>query len=388
MDFSFPYLRTKFIQYFHEEQAFYIKEQYERVQDLLFDISDHVANNAINLLAEAAIYYPNDYGADWLLKIANFAKYIIKSKLLFERVSKLIFQMQIILEPVQSQRILKRFLDTLIAQERSYVFEITLYLINEQLHSNFLANRINLLKQLLDWLKQVLDQGSKEQKADAYDVLERLLAQRDSHEYIYDILGILKAWLPEPERPPEKYSPSNQAALLLLVSYCAETIERLPIENYGCWPSKYPLFKSIRNDSDVDSSLNLLVSWLFQPRGNQGLAINYVFSDEDAIQFIGFLIAEWFTILYGLKEDQLSPEASKLADSLLRQAIIVSRRLEQKRLIEFWTLLAKIYLEKAAISAQSAIHNKSKREFVYRRKLVKELRERFKALQQEILTVR
>ncbi len=387
VDFSLPNLRKEFIQYFHKEQAFYIEEQYKCVQELLFDVSEHVAKSAINLLAEAANYYPNNYGSRWLSDITAVAE-DINSALLFERVSKLIFEMQIILEPAQSERIIKKFLDDLLEQEKNYVFGITLYLVYRQLHSNFLLPKINSLKQLLDWLKQVLDQGNKEQKSSAYSVLEDLLAQRDSDEYIYDILRILKAWLPESERPIEKYSPSNQAAILLLVNYCGETIKKIPTEQYGCWPSKYPLFASMHNDSDIDSSLNLLASWLFQPSINQGLAINYVFPDKmDAIGFIGFMIAEWVTILYGLQEDKLKPEASKLADSLLRQIVIVAERSEQKGLTEFWASLAKVYLEKATNSANNQNQSKQeKQELVNRRKLVKKLRDGFKALQQEFST--
>jgi len=380
VDFSSPDLRTKFIQYFRKEQAFYIEEQYKHVQELLFDVSEHVANSAIYLLGEAATYYPNDYGVDWLLRITSTAE-DINSVLLFARVSKLIFEMQIILEPVQSERIIKRFLDVLLEREKNYVFGISFYLIYRQLYSNS-PSKINSLKHLLDWLKQVLDKGNKEQKAEAYSVLETLLAQKNSHEYIYDILRILKAWLPESERATEKYSSSNQTAILLLVSYCGETINTIPTEKYGIWPSEYPLFTSMHNDSDVDSSLNLLVSWLFHPSANQGLAINYVFPDEmDAIGFIGFMIAQWFTILYGLQEDKPEPEASKLAKSLLEQIVIVAERSKQKRLTEFWASLAEVYLKEAANYAQSNADKQLKREFVCRRKLVKELINSFKALQ-------
>jgi hypothetical protein len=392
VEFSSSYLRTKCIKYFQDEQALYLEGQYKIIQEFLFDTSDHVANNAINLLAEAAIYYPNDYGAEWLLWITATAE-AIESELLFERVSKLIFQMQIILEPEKVQQTIKTFLNNLLSQEKDCVFGIILCLINKQLYSNFLANKINSLKQLFDCLKQVLDRGNKKQKADAYNVVERILTQRGSHKYIYDILGILKDWLPEAERSHENYSPSNQAALLLIVSYCDETTNKLSTEKYGCWPSKYPLFKSICNDlendsTSTDTSLNILVSLLFQPSVNQKLSIGYVLPDEiDAIQFIGFLIAEWFTILYGLQEGKLKPEASKLAKRLLHQVVIVARRLEQKQLNEFWGVLANLYLEEAANYAQSGKNNQDKRELVCRRKLVKELRNCFKVLQQETSTV-
>jgi hypothetical protein len=392
VDFSSSYLRTKCVKYFHEEQALYIEEQYKTIQEFLFDTSEHIANSAINLLAEAAIYYPNDYGAEWLLYITATAE-AIESELLFERVSKLIFHMQIILEPAKAQQIIKTFLNYLLSQEKDYVFGIILYLINKQLYSSFLTNKIDSLKQLFDWLKQVLDRENKDRKADAYSVLERLLTQRGSHNYIYDVLGILKDWLPNPDRSHGNYSPSNQAALLLIVSYCDETISKLSIDKYGDWPSKYPLFTSIYNDSNnavtlADTSLNILVSLLFQPSVNQKLAISYALPDEmDAIQFIGYLIAEWFAILHGLQEDKLNLEASKLARSLLYQVVIVSKRLEQKQLNEFWGVLANLYLEEAANYAQSGTNNQDKRELVCRRKLVKELRNCFKALQQEMLTV-
>lgn len=416
IDFSLPYLRSELKTYFEEKQFVYVAERLKQVPLLLFEDSENVADRAIDLLAKAAVDYPSVYEAEWLLKITEAIENINDERL-FKRLSKLICQMQIWLDTSQSKQIIDKFFDRLLAAERRYAFGIVLHLIFRHLCSTWLFNRIDLSKQLVDWLKQVLDERQQENesdrkqqnKVDVYEILQILLWQEKSSIYIYDLLEILKDWLPKKEISSEEYSSSNEVALFLLENYCQETVSDLNYNDYGQWPSTYPLFTSFSEDSDSTCRLKLsiLASWLFysDTDANSGknrdrnLALRYVL-DIEPIDWIGIFIAEWYTILCGQRNDSkkipvLSASskdtfkltASEVADHLLQQVILASEPSEQRRLNEYWTILANAYLDEAEKCANSG-EEQLKKDFVFRRKLVKDLRKRFQALQKETLAVK
>jgi uncharacterized protein YlxW (UPF0749 family) len=64
--------------------------------------------------------------------------------------------------------------------------------------------------------------------------------------------------------------------------------------------------------------------------------------------------------------------------------IFASEPLEQKRLNEYWARLANAYLDEAEKYSKSG-EEQLKKECVLRRKLVRDLRQRFQHLQREIL---
>jgi hypothetical protein len=317
-----------------------------------------------------------------------------------------------LLEPSKSKQLIETFFNRLLLAERRYAFGIVLHLIFRYLCSTWLFNRIELSKHLLNWLKQVLDEEIEQSnehdkiqqnKNDVYDVLYTLLEQEKSSDYIYDFLEIFKDWLPEKETSPEDYTSSNQLALSLIAVYYQETISNLNSSDYGKWPSNYPLFASFADDSDSRCNLKLgiLASWLFYSDSDTTLGKNrernlifqYVLNIQ-AIDWIGFLIAEWFIILYGQNNDRQknndrqnisSLTTSDVANSLLKQTIFASEPLEQKRLNEYWARLANAYLDEAEKYSKSG-EEQLKKECVLRRKLVRDLRQRFQHLQREILT--
>lgn len=426
IDFSLPYLRSELKTYFREEQPLYVAERLKKVPQLLFDNSENVADRAINLLAEAAVDYPDAYEAEWLLRVREAVENINDERL-FKRLSKLIYQMQTWLDPSKSEQMITTFFDRLLLAERHYAFGIVLHLIFRHLCSSWLFNRIELSQQLLDWLKQVLDKSDqlddnkkRENIDNVYAVLETLLWQEEkTSSYIYDLLEILKDWLPEKGISSEDYSSSNQVALFLLATYCEQTLFVLEPNDYGKWPSPYPLFTSLSQDISQDISqdsedsnsacslkLNILVSWLFHSdtdtnsskNRERNLAFGSVLTIK-AIDWIGFLIGEWFAILCGQRNDSKNRSASAdsskdtpkpseaAADNLIRQIILLSEPSEQKGLNECWANLANAYLDEAEKCANSG-EESLKQELVFRRKLVKDLRKRFQALQKETLAVK
>lgn len=406
INFYPPELREDFLKYFENEQTFYFEEQLQRTQELylLLDNSEEVADNAINVSVKAAVYYPNNYAEDWLIelfvKIAKEDKK--KQDILLKRLSILIYRLQIEPEYSHSETIAQKFLESLISpQYRKLAFLIIKYLIYLHLRTGLLG--MQSARNILNWLRQLLDSDYVDQEeedinnkydeiqSDIYNLLEELLWQSGSHLYIYELLEILKEWLPEKDTSPAQYSPSNIAGLLLLFAYCGETTLKLDLKWYGKGYYVYPLFAPLKGspDSNVSEEFGTLVSWLLYPSPNGELAIKYVLEkldiDEDnPLETIGFFIAEWFVIIWGFKDEEPEKDALNLFDNLLRSIILIASRSQQRQITERWTELTEEYLDKSVQYEQSG-KKELKREFIIRRKLLRELKKRFKSLQQENL---
>jgi hypothetical protein len=407
IDFTSHELRKDFLTYFEKEQSLYLEEQLRRTQklDLLLANSDELAEKAIDIAVKAAIEYPNSYAEDWLIELlVKIAKEDErKVTTLLERLSQLIYRLQIQPDYSKSEDIAQKFLEHLIDIEyRSLAFAIFRYLIDWNIRSGELG--IRSAKQLLTWLKKLLDQEDLEDKdeklqADVYSLLEELLWQSGFYLYIYDFLGILKEWLPDRNISPEKYTPSNIVALLLLFTYCEETIEKLNLKWYGEWPSFYPLFAPLKKnqDSEISEGFNeelcTLFSWLFYSdlKGTIAIdAIDRVFnysnpSQINALDKIGFFIAEWLVILFGFDEGEADKEVLDLVNNLIRHIILNTSRSQQNQLKDFWTSLTGEYLDKATEYNESG-DRKLKEQFSTRRKILKKFQKQFKASQKETNT--
>lgn len=406
INFTSTELRKDFLTYFEQEQSLYLEEQLRRTQklDLLLDNSDELAENAIDVAVKAAIDYPNSYAEDWLIellvKIAKEDERRVTT--LLKRLSQLIYRLQIQPDYSKSEDIAKNFLQHLIDIEyRNLAFAIFCYLIDWNIRSGELG--IRSAKQLLTWLKNLLDLEDIEDKdaknqlqADIYNLLENMLWKSGSYLYIYDLLGILKEWLPDRDITLEKYTPSNIAALLLLFNYCAETIEKLNLKWYGEWPSLYPLFAPLKNQDcnetfyKFDEQLDTLFNWLFYSNSNGKLAVDLVFNDYNpgqlnALNVIGFFVAEWLVILLSFDDGGSEQEALDLVNNLSRHIILNTSRSQQNQLKDIWTSLTREYLDKATEYNESG-NRKLKEQFSARRKILKKFQKQFKVSQKETKT--
>ena len=403
INFTSHDLRKDFLTYFEKEQSLYVEEQLRRTQklDLLLDNSDELAEKAIDVAVKAAIDYPNSYAEDWLIEfLVKIAKEDErKVTTLLERLSQLIYRLQIQPDYSKSEDIAQKFLEHLIDIEyRNLAFAIFRYLIDWNIRSGELG--IRSAKQLLTWLKKLLDQEDLEDKdekfkADVYSLLQELLWQSGFYLYIYDFLGILKEWLPDRDISPEKYTHSNIAALFLLFTYCKETTDKLNLKWYGEWPSFYPLFAPLKNqDSEISHGFNgelcTLFSWLFYSDIKGKIALDRVFnysnpSQINALDEIGFFIAEWLVILFGFDDEESDKEVLDLVNNLIYHIILNTSRSQQNQLKDFWISLTGEYLDKATEYNESG-DRKLKEQFSARRKILKKFQKQFKASQKETKT--
>ncbi|MDZ8260410.1 hypothetical protein [Nostoc sp. ChiQUE01b] len=389
IDFSLPHLRKELKEYLEEQQPLYVENQFKRVQILLFVPSPKIATSAIELTIQMAIYHPDIYRENWLLAIilelTEEADWNIdvslkneqklhkmlaeieaeqRRNIVFTRISFLIYKM---LKTSQLKGVAENFMERLISEQR---YDAVLAIVKD-LYS------VAEFKGLY-WVKQLLDRGNGEIRSDAYKFLFNLLKQSSSK--IYEILELIKEWLPSSNRSPESYSRSNEYALQLLVEYCLETTSKLDEKYYGDWPSKYQLFVPLHG-SDADKKIAIIISWLFHPDNEGNLALKHIVDNNiNPIHVIGGLIADWFMILQGLDKKEPAPEAAELVNKLLRQIIQTINRSRQAELIQVWTYLTEYFLSASELQGQSG-NFKLKRQLSYKRNLVRQLNKQFKSLQ-------
>src|SRR5205085_3856429 len=104
----------------------------------------------------------------------------------------------------------------------------------------------------LNWLKQLLDQGAKEIREQAFGYLAGYLLRRDS--LIYPTLKELMQW--------SQATQAGRTIQMLLIFYCIETNRQLAQQDYGQWPSLHPLF-GFQNRAEACECIQLLIGWLF-----------------------------------------------------------------------------------------------------------------------------
>ena len=411
INFIIPSLRNDFLTYFEEQQPLYLEEQLQKTQKLhlLLDTSDEVATKAIDIAVKVSIDYPSFYIENWLRellgKIAQEDKCIIQPLLV--RLSALIYRLQIEQDYSRSKDIAQSFLEKLIdSNNLSYAFIIIQELMDKHLRSGSLG--IQPAKQLLIWLKELLDKEGSENKDmnlqdHVYILLYELLWQSGLYSYIYYFLEILKEWLPSPDVSSAKYSRSNISVLLLFFVYCEETISicKHHTELCGKWPSIYPLFTPLKNQDDsytsnkFDRELNILFSLLFYSTSQKKLALNDLLSNviplfdllySDDINFleeIGRFIAEWLVILRGFDDVEPEKEVVNLIEDMARSIIANTSDSLKTELMSFWTSLTDEYLEKATQSKQSG-DRKLQKQFTAKRKILRDFKKQFRTLQKEI----
>jgi len=389
IDFDIPNLRNEMKIYLKEEQPLYLDNLLEKTQLFIFHPYIQVAKGGIEILVDAMLTHPKVYDENLILRLVQELtqkeNWTIDQNLdLEQQVQKFLRElesasrMEVVLTRIagllyfmlSSDRLkltVKRLLDKLMSHGR---YDAVIAIVNE-------LETVDEFDEFY-WLKQLLDNGDEESQIKAERLLYRKLKM--SGFRIYERLEKLQAWLPSKDRNPSNYSHANRAALRVLIDYCSDTISKLSEKDYGSYPSKYPLFRHFQK-GEVEQKFRIVLNWLFYPSPDNKLAIENIL--DDAIGFLGRLIAEWFTILSGL-DGEASSESLVAIEIMLQQVIACSSRTQQKELSQFWTNFTEYLLIR--INQQSdgggSEMKKNKKKLTRRRNLVRKLNKQFKSLQQ------
>ncbi|MET0645719.1 MAG: hypothetical protein ABW208_03805 [Pyrinomonadaceae bacterium] len=440
IDFKDPTLRQYLRDYLETEKGFYLKKQFGRIQrlGLLFDRSVNVNEGVIGVTVRMALESPETFGRDWLFDIVTALSPLLEvaageaegrdddayrpalpadlaaaMRVVYSTVARLVRRM---LEHTHLEKTINDLFARLMASsQHEAVLEI--------------VRRLQTTQQFeLRWVRQLFDQGGETIQFRTYSALYERVRQRDAG--IYEVLQVLESWLPEREREPYFYSPSNQYAMRLIFEYSLLTTAEFDSKFYGSWPCRYPLLATPGLDTAegaraTNTNLSLLTNWLFHPGLSEVVTDD---TDENINVSLGALLAEWAVILLGrdvaagegsaqgvggvhisgqsavnihhsgyaaavthkaagapngdsARDARPRPETEAVFDLLLRKVIAVTTPAQQKELIACWDDLADYFL--LLVNTPGLQSGGPRRRLSRRRNWVRYLIKRFKILRRQ-----
>ena len=360
-------------QQLEEEHAFFLGDRFRDIQKLglLFDPSETVAENVINLHLEMLASDPEAYDVGWMAEAAHS---IDGGGFWSQRVTRLIREM--LKRPELAQLVEDYFNQLMARRQHRLVLE--------------LVKRLRLAKGFKDlqWIKRLLNESDESTRQRTYAYLYAEACRMGFS--ICELLETVESWLPRDDSDVYPSSNSESYALQLLIEYCLETTSLFKQRHYGLWPSRYTLFAA-QDEKTIRQHLRLLTRWLFHP------SLKYVFdspiSKDDSDRLLGELLAEWFFIIKGLPQEGPGKveveEIGRATDGLLEmlleeiiaQTMTPTRKGAQRALIDCW----QHYMEFLLLCNKSigSADRKLSRELSWRRNLIYRVLKQFRELQRK-----
>jgi hypothetical protein len=369
MDFAYPYLKNDLKNYIEESHPIYLQQQFARIQgsDQLFfspDVSDRISENIIRLAANMAILNPVYYGTKWLKKFI----YQVKAQFSIqdEPTDDLLLAIWQFLDNSENKIIRKHFYTQVSRLIREMLNHQPLKEVVKNFFNDLFANQghdaalhiaLNVGKPLLFaprfdfdlfyWLKRLLDEGPEEIKYQTYESLLQLAMERSLH--IYDIMDVIRTWLPDKEKKPDSISHSSKYAVLFIVNYCSETLDqaqkKYKEELWGQGLSKYPLFIPLKKDNPSrEEWLKNIVNWILHPLVQylvKDLVQNVLRESDDDGESIDFeinayiadLLEEWALVLLGQEYKKEHSPGKEILYLLLRQVVLNTDKARQREIL-------------------------------------------------------
>jgi hypothetical protein len=352
VSFVHPGMKEKVREEFERDHSLYLDDQFQRLEktDLLFHRSARVAAGALKLTAKMMAAYPDYYGEEHLAgMIETFERSAtdfatsrdadIPGELFYKRVSELLRE---VLGDTESKDSVERVLlvERVLRRLMSRRLFGTVLKIIEKLQ---FAPAFKELK----WVKQLLEQGNAEARAQTEDYLYSYLKMFTGR--IYEVLSELDAWLPVEGRAPYP----ARTVMCLLVAYLFSTVAKFSPNYYGSWPTPYlPL--AFKNTEAATANLRLLVRWLFHPEMESALLERGV---EGSTRYQ--LIVAWSFILLGKGTGRAGeaadggaasmasaaqPAPAEMQRLLLLEIMAVTGRAQQNDMLAYWEALSRSIL--------------------------------------------
>jgi hypothetical protein len=403
---SHSYLRDELFQFFGKS-VFYSRNKFQKVQSLILSPSEKIVANAIKIAVNISISDPNLYGGKFLLEIISKLGENEEHKLFRTALSGLVSEQSFeqtkysIEAQFQESEKLKCFICERLA---ALIYEMEKNADLKGVSNNFLKqvmapplNRYDVVLEIckylktsmefdeIYWIKQILSRGDVKNRDKAYQFLLTLLKQSKN---LYGKLKSIEEWLPIASKNPEDYSPLHKYALQLFVEYSLAQSSNLKLEYYGEYPSRHSIFYHLQY-GEIESKLDILVNFLFclyvdknKKYHSERLALSYIVDkDVNAMNLIGFLIAQWYFILCGLKKKNLDPKASQIFEKLLNKIICKLTPFLRKELIKSWANFCH-YLR-----SEAKENKKVKEEYLVKYNLVKQLKDKFISLDKSSIQI-
>jgi hypothetical protein len=377
--------RDRFRREFEENYGLYIQSQFFTAYEsgLLFDDSERIAANLRALTIEMVSSYPDQFGAQWLFGIIASASRPLGNSALqveaahvYQRITELLLD----LSGHDLESMVKGVIEQLIASSmHATAFEILQHL---RRRGSFDA---------LSYIRQIVDRGKLADREAIAAYLSRELRRPGNP---YGMLRALESWLPPIDRDPEKYSQANTLVLRLLLEYCVELTSNYELQQYGQWPTEFPLF-NLLSEAKAREELALLARWLLHP-GLRSVLEEPAPADH-ATRLVSALLCEWAFILIGVPNrsrtdhtdttnassaQQLSAESvfEILLDEVIACTAVTKQGELQRKMLDYWEELKAFLLFLANLPDET---RRWRGEVLWKREAVRKLLTQFRRLQRD-----
>ncbi|HWM92939.1 MAG TPA: hypothetical protein VN493_19405 [Thermoanaerobaculia bacterium] len=396
VDFSEPYLRRELRAHLERHFSWYVRHQCQALQEsgalFALDLSRAAVEGLVRLFVDRAIADPAGFGSVWLLNLVLSLRIQLKEKPPSDSLEE---SLAWLLERLAVEAHLRAHFHgrlALLIREmldretlRPTVREFFEFLIAARQHDALLNVILDLARRLrfaphfdpLIWMRRLLDQGSEAVRTRTADRLVTLA--RESGPRIFEILSVLRSWLPEEGRPSDRFSASNRFALELPFAYCLTVARSLPPDRFGTWPTRHPLFSALPSDPvEARKEIGSFIGWLFDPRGVALEAADKTEAMRTAevvrVGRVADLVEHWAWVLEGGSEHG-SAEGCALFHVVVEE---VGRRIGERErawLQRSWQRRQEDYLRQAAVAPSSGSPGRAL--LVARRAKLDQLRMRF-----------
>ncbi|MDX6498698.1 MAG: hypothetical protein QOG23_1958 [Blastocatellia bacterium] len=358
VDFQVDSLRAHLKEYIRDEHYFFYDFSFNllRRRGLLFSPKKELAEGARQLLVEVALQYDAEEAAAWLYEVIDEFEQLAEAAGLVQEHSDL-FQ----LLPDSSIKAARNYVGRGLSlvlnrlnrepklQGVVRVFWQRLLRFQQQWFLDLLRRMGSVMPpETLSWLKQLLDQGTREIRRQACDYLVGYLVHQDA--LVYQTLNEIMLW--------PTNSRAGESAQEILIVYCIASNGQLPQREYGVWPSSHPLF-GFQDRIEAGKYLDQLIAWLFRAAREA--------NPDSAPLDIADIVAGWYFVLTPSDhhEPNIVDEGSDMLTTqfvrrlLLTTAVRHCSRPLKNSLLERWSEMKSDILEEVIQLEALASHFKS-----------------------------
>lgn len=392
--FSTPGARASLLQQVNRHYPVLVLRLFDklRASGLIFDpeTPSKLVPQLIQTAAARAREDPGYYAEDWLrgslLGMKHFLKVevsenddemVVLSKLLrvlhnktywnhfCHRMSALIREM---LSHDSLETTVRRFLHGLLSQrEHESALEIVFFMARD-LRS---FHRFDLIF----WMRQLIEQSPRRLEEETYRMLVRLASQ--SHVRIFEYLDGIREWLPDQGLERDRYSCAHHRSLQFMLDFCVATAERVEKEDFGAWPTPYPLFRAMQAEPElVRTRADQISAWMHHPTllGVEDPSPSSASTTHH--HSLAALLERWAWILEGIRPpSEAEPEAVALLDIWIVSFRSQAGHAGARAMRDYWHWKQEIYLR--ALRRTPYQDRTMRSQLMDMRKKVIELRKRF-----------
>ncbi|MDO5968875.1 hypothetical protein Q4Q35_03565 [Flavivirga aquimarina] len=215
------------------------------------------------------------------------------------------------------------------------------------------------------WAKKILDTNPKRE---VYNRVLRILIYdvANTSSKNYQKLKEINSWIGSEVKGHEHNLTASHFAAFSFLYQISDL--RLEIEQYGEWPSKHPLFKSLDEADDYNAYFIFLISWLFNEHSynlligsfNSNQEAHQIDIKEAVTQYLTYILESWSLVIQGTEVNEKTSIATDINEAFIKALLEVLARTQLNEIRINLGVLAKNYTKEIGKALRSSEPEKEK----------------------------